>query len=85
MSSLRESVAATLICVTMTGCVNAQIERAKLISDYNDRLERCKQNGKAAGWYAVYEVCAKAVDQELCVEQGVRCRDAEGKYVDAPR
>lgn len=68
-----------------TGCTNTQRQHARILADYEAELERCREVGKAAGWYAVYEACAKAVDRQLCVDKGLRCRDAEGRDVDAPR
>jgi hypothetical protein len=51
------------------------MENAAAVAQYEGLLEHCRQRGKVAGSYAVYEACADAVDRELCSTHGLRCKD----------
>ncbi len=63
----------------LTGCAAAgPADKALTIAAYERELDRCRDNGKASGSYAVYEACADAVDRELCNTRGLRCRKDGG-------
>lgn len=51
------------------------IENAAAVAQYEALLTDCRAQGKSAGSYDVYEACAKAVDQKLCAQNGLRCAD----------
>ncbi len=58
------------------GCMPAPaVENIAAVNQYEALLEHCRERGKVAGSYAVYEACADAVDRELCNTRGLRCKD----------
>jgi hypothetical protein len=62
--------------VSTAGCQPVPpIENAAAVAQYEGLLEHCRQRGKVAGSFAVYEACADAVDRELCNTRGLRCKD----------
>lgn len=66
------------IIAAMASCRPEQreaVENAAAVAQYEALLDDCKERGKTAGSYAVYEACANAVDRQLCAESGVRCKD----------
>lgn len=62
-------------CAAITG---DRLDNARIVAIYEIKLQHCKERGKVAGSYAVYEACAKAVDREMCAEYGVLCGPKDG-------
>jgi hypothetical protein len=66
-----------LICALhlCTGCkpVEAPIEGAAAVAQYEAQLDACRKRGKESRSYAIYEECAAAVDRDLCATRGLRC------------
>lgn len=64
-----------------TGCsptpkqVAQSVENAAAVAQYEALLAPCRERGKAARDYAVYEACADEVDSHLCEQHGVMCQD----------
>ena len=54
------------------------VENAAAVAQYERLLDECKEKGKDAGSYAVYERCADKVDAVLCTHNRVLCHDAGG-------
>lgn len=64
--------------VVLLGCGQSATQRAEsalTVAAYERELDACKEKGKAAKSYAVYETCAAEVDARLCRERGLRCPD----------
>lgn len=65
------------LAVLLVGCASVppvvNVENAAAVAQYTALLEDCRERGKVAGSYAVYEACANAVDRELCARHKLRC------------
>ena len=69
---MRVALASLLVACASVPPV-ANVENAAAVAQYTTMLEHCRERGKAAGSYAVYQACADAVDRELCARQKLRC------------
>lgn len=49
------------------------VENAAAVTQYKLLLANCRMIGKDAGSYEAYEVCANALDRELCRNSALRC------------
>lgn len=63
-----------------TGCmpppkVVESVENAAAVAQYEALLDDCRKQGRAAGNYLVYETCANAVDDQLCAQHRLRCKE----------
>lgn len=52
-------------------------ENAAAVAQYKALLVACREKGKAAKSYAVYEACADQVDADLCRTSSLRCGGAK--------
>jgi hypothetical protein len=59
----------------LPGAVADNVENAAAVAQYKALLIDCREQGKAAKSYAVYERCADEVDRMLCRQSSVRCAD----------
>lgn len=60
-----------------TQIIHETVENAAAVAQYKLALTKCREKGKAAGSYAVYEACADAVDADLCHNSALRCEEAK--------
>lgn len=69
------AIAGMILALSMlNGCAAAPVaDKTATLAEYERALEHCRVQGKTAGFYAVYEACAKSVDRRLCNERGLRC------------
>lgn len=49
------------------------VENAEAVAQYKGLMADCRARGREAGSYAVYEVCADAIDADLCRRKSLRC------------
>ncbi len=63
----------------LIGCippaVTENVENAAAVAQYKVLLADCRERGKEAKSYAVYERCADEVDRMLCAQSAIRCLD----------
>lgn len=60
-----------LVSHVCTGCHATQeqrVENASAVAQYDKALSACKEGGKDAGSYDVFEACERQVSRELCAD-----------------
>jgi len=71
------------VLAACSGCKDplapANVENAAAVAQYEALLQVCRDHGKEAKSYEVYEACAQDVDHTLCVQTGARCVDGGAK------